>query len=163
MMVPALLFIEKPYYDNLLATGTSSPFRRKSGSISLIYMVMVLKKCCVLWVNWNLIFHDDCGDSKADSGSVCHDDDGDASWSGPAAEAGATDGVVLVDDGEWYNDQKLVPRLAGLTCVAHALIFIASQILTHMGGTCGSGTGHDDDDSDGDESGDDSDDDEPPP
>ena len=162
MMVPALLFIEKPYYDNLLATGTSSPFHRKSGSISLIYMVMVLKKCCVLWVNWQLIFHDDCGDSKADSGSVCLDDGGTESWSGPAAapESDATDGRLTPnDDEEWYHDQTLVPQLAGATCVAHALIFIASQILTHMGGTLSSGTGHDDDESDGDES----DDDEPPP
>ena len=162
MMVPALLFIEKPYYDNLLATGTSSPFHRKSGSISLIYMVMVLKKCCVLWVNWQLIFHDDCGDSKADSGSVCLEDGGtDAeSWSGPAPESDATDGRLTPnDDEEWYHDQTLVPQLAGATCVAHALIFIASQILTHMGGTLSSGTGHDDDESDGDES----DDDEPPP
>ena len=161
--MPALLFIEKPYYDNLLATGTSSPFRRKSASISLIYIVMLLKKCCVFYVNMVLILQDNCGDSKAESGSVCSAGNGSASDALPDAASDGHLSLTDADAGSWYNDPSFVPKLAVAGMCAHSLIFLYSMVWTHMGGTCSSGTGHDDDESDGDESGDDSDDDEPPP
>eukprot|EP01045_Picozoa_sp_COSAG04_P019263 COSAG04_NODE_1856_length_5378_cov_21.065729_2_plen_318_part_01 len=158
MMVPALLFIEKPYYNNLLATGTSSvtsPFRRMSASVSLINMVMVLKKCCVLWVNWQLIFHDDCGDSKADSGPVCNAPN--------AAADAASDGRLSLTDADaasWYNDPLLVPKMAIMCTCVHLLIFVYSIVAVSMGDACSSSDdvyGYNSDVSDSD----DSDDDEP--
>jgi hypothetical protein len=62
MMIPALLFIEKPYRYNLLHTGELSPFRRKQHAHSayrcsggtltgFMYTLMVCKKGCLLYVN----------------------------------------------------------------------------------------------------------------
>lgn len=44
MMIPALLFIEKPYYANVLRKDYTSPFHRRNGAIGTIFAIMLLKK-----------------------------------------------------------------------------------------------------------------------
>ena len=51
MMIPALLFIEKPFHRNLLNKDHTSPFRRGHGAISTVYLFMLLKKIGVFYVN----------------------------------------------------------------------------------------------------------------
>ena len=51
MMVPALLFIEKPYHRNLLKRDKTSPFRRRHWTISTIYLILMLKKFFVIYAN----------------------------------------------------------------------------------------------------------------
>ena len=53
------MFIEKPYYENLLKTDHTSPFRRKQLAIGIVYMIMVCKKTCVVYVNLNAL-NSDC-------------------------------------------------------------------------------------------------------
>jgi hypothetical protein len=73
MMVPALLFIEKPYRSNLLKAGDESPFRRPaefSGGlvwVGIIYFIMTFKKLCLIYVNFFKL-KDDCG--FADGGTA---------------------------------------------------------------------------------------------
>jgi hypothetical protein len=72
-MVPALLFIEKPYRSNLLKAGDESPFRRPaefSGGlvwVGIIYFIMTFKKLCLIYVNFFKL-KDDCG--FADGGTA---------------------------------------------------------------------------------------------
>eukprot|EP01045_Picozoa_sp_COSAG04_P007163 COSAG04_NODE_367_length_15823_cov_6.139977_7_plen_445_part_00 len=51
LMVPALLFVEKPYHWNLLKRDRTSPFRRRHPAIGLIFGIMFVKKTCVFLVN----------------------------------------------------------------------------------------------------------------
>ena len=144
MMVPALLFTEKPYYDNLLARGIHSPFARKSGPISLIYIVMVLKTCCILYVNLVLIhFSDDCQQSTTRPQHACLN-------SGDGTDDGLISSTSIVS-------AEFVPKLAVLVTCGHSLVFLYSMVWTHMAGggaaskdsdsdsDSGSGSGSDDD------------------
>ena len=121
MMVPALLFIEKPYYDNLMARGKNSPFRSKSTSISLIYMVMVLKTSCILYVNFVLIYSKDCQPSTTGP----HDH--------PCLGAEDTTSDGLISSTNVVSD-VFVPKLAVLGTCAHSLVYLYSMVWTHMGG-----------------------------
>ena len=62
MMVPALLFIEKPYHRNLLKRDKSSPFRRMHWCIGLVFSAMLCKKVGVIYVNFETVLADRCLD-----------------------------------------------------------------------------------------------------
>jgi hypothetical protein len=133
MMVPALLFIEKPYYDNLMAKGDDSPFKTKSAKISLVYIVMVLKTCCILYVNLVLIYSDDCQSSTTGPQHACSN-----------ADDATSDGLISSTNIVGAN---FVPKLAVLGTCAHSLIFLYSMVWTHMGRA--SSSQNSDSDSDG--------------
>jgi hypothetical protein len=57
-MIPALLFIEKPYYRNLLKKDHTSPFRRGHGAIDMVTLLMLCKKIGVVYVNINTLTAD---------------------------------------------------------------------------------------------------------
>ena len=119
--MPALLFIEKPYYDNLMARGIHSPFARKSGPISLVYVVMVLKTCCIVYVNLVLIhFSDVCQHSSTGPEHACSQTDDTTS-----------DGIISSTS---IVSPEFVPKLSVLATCGHALVFLYSMVWTHMGG-----------------------------
>ena len=71
MMVPALLFIEKPYHRNLLRRDKTSPFRRGHWAISMVYLVMLCNKTGVIIVNYETL-HDECIDKLQDDRHYSH-------------------------------------------------------------------------------------------